>query len=125
MKLTIPERFAIRDLLPTQGNYSRMRQVNALKELLTEFTKEEKKKLGVIDVQDDDGNDTGDMQWPLKSAMEECEVPVGEYMTVVIVGILKKLDEKSELRGSHVSLFQKFVEIPAEKARREHPQEAL
>lgn len=117
MKLTVPERFAISALLPTQGNYSRMRRVGELREALTEFTDDEKQKLGVKDVLDDDGEATGHVQWPVKNAKIECEVLISESMTVVIVDTLKKLDDKNEIKGPHVSLFKKFVELPAEEAR--------
>lgn len=116
MNLTLHERYALRNILPAEGSYTLMTRVGELRETLA-ATRAEKEKFGIKDVLDAEGEPTGDLRWNPEHSTTECEIEIGQHMFDIAVKILKKLDDSEKIGALHVSLFGKFVELPAEKAR--------
>lgn len=116
MKLTLHERYALRNILPTEGSYTLMTRVGKLFEALA-TTEKEKEDFGVKEIVDAAGEPTGALRWNPAHYKTEREIDIGQHMFDIIVKILKKLDDGEKLGPGHVSLFRKFVELPAEEAR--------
>lgn len=102
MKLSVPERMALLEIMPAQSSYEGVteifRTINVLR-----LTDDE---AIAIDVQPIEGS----IQFNQEKAMTLItDIPIGEWMTNVIRKILRKIDEADELTINQMSLYEKFI----------------
>ena len=101
MELTVLERLVLLNILPAEGNFATLKLVRQLREELS-FDEEEHKLLSFV-------QDGEQVRWNLEvEVVKDCVI--GEKMTDLIVGKLKELDKKGELKDDQFSLYEKFVE---------------
>jgi hypothetical protein len=101
MKLNVLERIMLMQVLPTEGNYITFKMLIELKSSLT-FSEKEYKDLGIAE-------HDGQITWKKSS---EKEIPIGDKMTEVIKGALKKIDDEGKINQQLFSLFEKFKYEP-------------
>ncbi len=112
--LTIRQRYTLMELLPTKGNYSQLSRFQELRDVL-EPTDVEKQKFGMADIRDEGGYPTGAVRLPPERVKTEREIPVGQHVFDVIVGLLKKLNDSNTLEARQLRLYEKFVDPGPEK----------
>ena len=136
MKLSILERMLAVGALPEKGTFINLKLIRKAREALS-FTEEENKQFNFKQDGDqvkwDDTcvmlKETGDViddtpdriKWMLKKHPElytvgphpAVEIDLGETASKLIADALTDLDEKGDLTAQHLSLYEKFVEIPA------------
>lgn len=108
LELTLGERFALIGILPAKGNCITLERARELHKRLVP-TPTETEKFKITDVVDDDGEPTGDLQWPKGSATVEAKIEIGETMNDAIKATLTELDTKGELTHNTSPLYRKFV----------------
>ena len=106
MNLTLGERYVILGVLPTQSDFLTMKKVRELLDKLTP-TDEERKKFDIKIVPSPQGNQ---IRWNDKGNTEKVDISIGEICEKEIVSKLKQLNEKKELTGEQVSVYEKFIE---------------
>ncbi len=100
MELSVPERLAMLNLLPQQGNFVTLKLLRELREALS-FTDEEVEKFKVKVANER-------ITWD-NSATVDREIEIGSTMTTLIAETLRKLDKAKQLTNAHMSLYEKFV----------------
>ena len=104
MKLMVNERLTLLGLLPDESNYAGVKEIFRLRQLLG-LTDEESKELEVSP-----GVVSGTIQWnPDKALGLIVDIPMGEWITEVIRGELRELNQKSMLKVEFMSLYEKFI----------------
>lgn len=104
MKLSVSERLTLLGLLPDESNFAGVKEIYRLRQLLG-LTDEEAKELEVSP-----GAVSGTIQWnPDKALGLIVDIPMGEWITEVIRGELRSLNEKSILKVEFMSLYEKFI----------------
>ena len=101
MKLDVPDRLVLLNLLPAEGNVLTLRIVQELR-LALAFS--EKELLAAELVQKD-----GLARWNPEADVTK-EVTIGSAASGLIVDALKKLEGESRLTVNHLSLYERFVE---------------
>ena len=107
MKLNIPERLALLNILPQQGSIVTLRIVRELQSKLG-FTEEELKHYNIRNTMMPDG--TANIAWNPEMTEETKEIEIGEVARSVIIEQLKMLDSQGRLHVSMLPLYEKFVE---------------
>jgi len=103
MKLTVHERLTLLQILPDQSSYAGIREITRLNMLLG-LTDEEAKQIEVKRLDD------GRIAWNQEKALGLIvDIPMGEWITEVIRGILRDLDREQMLKLEFASLFEKFI----------------
>lgn len=100
MKLNTFERLNLLSILPKEGDYTTLKIMRKLREVLS-FTEEEHKRLGIT-VKD------GVARWK-SEADEEKEIVIGEKAHDIIVETLTRLSNDKVLKSEHIGLYEKFV----------------
>ena len=100
MKLNVPERLMLLQVVPKEGNFLTLKVVRDLTSTLA-MNDEEFKDFGIT-------QDGDQITWNLKG-LQEKEVEIGEKATDIIVDALKKLDQDKKLEQRHLSLYEKFI----------------
>lgn len=100
MKLNVPERLILLQVVPKEGSFLTLKIVRDLTSTLA-MNDEEFKEFGIT-------QDGDQIKWNLKG-LQEKEVEIGEKATDIIVEALKKLDESKKLEQRHLSLYEKFI----------------
>ena len=108
--LTVAERFVIQQLLPEKANFINMKLLRVLRE---DLVLSEEERTGIELVQTDDGR----IKWDGEKA-EKCikEVPFESKAIVMVIDALTKLDKDETLEPQHLSLYEKFVEVPEKES---------
>lgn len=101
MKLNVPERLTLLQVLPQEGNFLTLKIVRDL----SEGVGLNEKAFNEFEITEADGQVT----WNQKGA-EEREIEIGEKATDIIVEALKKLNEANKLGQRHLTLYEKFVD---------------
>ena len=101
MRLTVPERFALQGVLPTESNFVTLRLLSTLRQALS-FTEEEIRELSL---KIDGPNAT----WNAEADGEGTEIEVGELATQIIHDALTAMDKGNKLTVQHLTLYEKFV----------------
>ena len=101
MKLNVPERLTLLQVLPQEGNFLTLKIIRDLTEVVG-LNEKEFKKFGIKEAD-------GQVSWNQKGA-EEIEIEIGEKATDIIVEALRGMDEKKKLEQRHLSLYEKFME---------------
>ena len=99
-KLTLSDRFAILNILPTEGNFATLKIVRKLREQLS-LTEAEIKEYKVLQRDDQITWAKGD---------KTTEMTFGEFAEGLIKERLKKMNEANKLEDKHFMLYEKFVE---------------
>ena len=104
MILTVAERLTLIGLLPGESNYPGVKEIFRLRQLLS-LTDEESKE---IDVQQ--GELPGTIMWDQEKALGlNADIAMGEWITEVIRGELRDLNEEYQLKPETMGLYEKFI----------------
>jgi len=102
MILTVHERLALLELLPTENTFAGITEIHRAK-LHLSLTAEEMEELEVV-------YESGMVQWNQEKALSmDKDIPFGEWMVNAIRLILVDRDKASEITEREMSLFEKFV----------------
>ena len=101
MKLNVPERLTLLQVLPKEGNFLTLKVIRDLTSNVG-LNEEAFKEFDIKEAQ-------GQVSWNNKG-VEETEIEIGEKATDLIVESLKKLNDASKLEQRHLSLYEKFVD---------------
>lgn len=110
MKLTMPERYILQELLPVQESFHTLRIIRDLQERLSP-SEEELKKYNITVIVDNIGQ--RQLVWDNKKVnlcSLEFEIEIGEILTNIIVEILKEKNKNKQLQMREYTLYEKFVE---------------
>ncbi|MHC4752227.1 MAG: hypothetical protein ACYTFW_20435 [Planctomycetota bacterium] len=103
MRLSVPERLKLLELLPEKESYEGMMEVQRLGMTLS-ITGEEAEQ---IDVKPAEG---GGIMWNQEKALGLIvDVPMGEFITNVIRVILREKSRERELEVTELTLYEKFI----------------
>ena len=103
MKLTVSERLTLLGLLPEESNYAGVSEIFRLRTLLG-LTDEEAQKIEVEPVEG------GRIQWNQEKALGLIvDIPMGEWITETIRGVLRDLDRDYKLVPEIMSIYEKFI----------------
>ena len=117
MKLNIPERIALLNILPAEGDAVSLRIVRDLKNALS-FSEQEVKRFKLKNTMKPDG--TGAVViWDSKFSNITKDVKVGDVAKSIIVGQLKMLDNTKRLRLELLDLYERFVSPEQELGKKE------
>jgi len=103
MRLSVPERMKLLELLPEQSSYEGIVEIFRLVNLLrlTDYEAIE------IEVQH---SDEGGIRFNQEKALTLIvDIPIGEWMTNVIRKVLRDRDDKGELDVNDMPLYDKFI----------------
>lgn len=101
MKLNVPERLSLLQVLPQEGNVVTLKILKDLASVLG-LSEEEFKEFGIK-------RDGDQATWNEKGG-EEIEIALGEMATDIITETLVKLDRNNKLPQRCLSSYEKFVE---------------
>lgn len=110
MKLNIPERLALRNLLPQQGGIITLRIVRELQDKL-DFTAEETEEYEIKNTTLPDGMTT--INWNPKLTEEKKDIKdikIGKIEKSVIKRQLQQLDSQNQLHISMIPIYDRFME---------------
>lgn len=99
MLLNVHERLTLVNLLPEKGNFTTMKTIEAMKDLL--YPSEEETKMYGIEQK---GNN---ISWNAEGN-KEIEIKLTKAHKDLITKALEDLDEKEELTMAHYQVFKKF-----------------
>ena len=114
MLLTLPERFAVLTVLPTEANYATLRIMHELRIALSP-TEAEFEQFGIEPV------DGGGLSWDPAKTFDangepiEIEIVIGRKAEAIIVESLEKLDGQKKLTDRQFSIYGKFVQDNGEQ----------
>lgn len=102
MKLTVQERLELLEIMPANESYSGIKEINRT-QLLLALSGDEWKELEVV-------QEEGNISWnPEKAMTLIVDIPMGEWLTNTIRGILRQMDRELQIKPQQMSLFEKFV----------------
>ena len=102
MILTVHERLALLEMLPTENTFAGITYIYRSK-LHLSLTTEEMEELEVV-------YESGMVQWNQEKALSmDKDIPFGEWMVNTIRGILMKRDKASEITEREMARCEKFV----------------
>ena len=106
MKLGVFDRLILLNILPKEGDFMTLKIIRKMRESLS-FSEEEHKALQFV-------QNEGNIQWK-QEADKPRDINFGEKATDLVVEALKKLNDDKKLTEQHLSLYEKFVEMPSSK----------
>lgn len=106
MRLNIPERIALLNILPVEGNIVTLKIVRDLQNDLA-FSEKEIKRFKMKNTRTSSGG--ASVLWDSDFTDETKEIEIGEVAKGIIVDALKTLDERKKLRMEMLTLYEKFV----------------
>lgn len=102
MQLTVHERLKLLELMPEKSTYAGIREIHRTT-LLLMLTNDE-----VIEIEAK--HEGGVLQWNQDKALTLIvDIPMGEWMTEIIRGVLREKDREGDLSPAEISLFEKFI----------------
>lgn len=107
MKLNIPERIALYNILPIRSNIVTLRILQKLRSDLS-FSAEENKHYGIKNTIDPNGERI--ITWNPELSEETKDIEIGDAQRGIIVEQLKMLSERNRLHVSMLPIYEKFVE---------------
>jgi len=102
MQFTVLERLMLANLLPAEGDITTLLIVRQLREALS-FTEDEHAVLKFVTVNDS-------LSW--QNGVGPKEIPIGNRALTLICNLLDALEEAKKLTPNHISLWEKFRELP-------------
>lgn len=111
MKLNVPERVALLQILPAEGDFTILKVLRDLQSDVG-FKDEEHKTFKIRRLNDKGEEDpTGaQIQWDATEGLKEVEIKLGEKGKEIVKDALLGLDKTKKLRQAHYSLYEKFVQ---------------
>jgi hypothetical protein len=109
MKLNIPERIALLNVLPAEGSVVTLRVIMDLQKRIG-FTEQDLKRFGIKNTARPDG--IAFITWDPKMTNETKEIEIGEAGKTIIVEQLNRLNSQGRLPISMLPLYERFVETP-------------
>jgi hypothetical protein len=111
MILNVPDRITLFGILPTEGHYADIVTLRRAKEVLS-LTEEEIK---ATKYHEEEVGKTRMAYYDIAIANSlEKDIPLDEWTTRTISGILSKMEKEGKIAERFVSLFEKFVIAYAE-----------
>lgn len=107
MKLNVPERVALLQILPAEGDFTTLKVLRGLQEKLG-FSEEDHKKFKIVRADDR-------VSWNPEEGAKEVEIELGEKATEIIKEALLNLDKEKKLTSSQFTIYEKFVQDKEEK----------
>lgn len=101
MKLNIPERLTMVNVLPEKGSFATLKTIEELKSRLYPSEKEVKK----FEIKQNGNN----ISWNPKG-IEQIEIEVSEVQKNIVVEALEELDKKELATSQHFHLYQRLTE---------------
>jgi hypothetical protein len=111
MLLNVPDRITLFGLLPKEGSYADIVTLRRAKEVLS-LTEEEIKAVQYRE-EDVGGGRMAYYDVAVGTAMEK-DIPLDEWTTRTVSGILAKMEKEKKITERFVTLFEKFVIAYAE-----------
>ena len=103
MRLTVPERLVLLELLPEENTYSGLTEIRRLIMLLS-LTADETEELEVKLLPN------GQISFEQEKALGMiADIPIGEWMTNTIRTILRLKSDDGEMKLAEASLYEKFI----------------
>jgi hypothetical protein len=103
MRLSVPERLKLLELLPPKESYKGMMEIQRLGMVLS-LTGEEAEQIEVKHTED------GRITWNQDKALGLIvDIPMGEWMTNLIRQALREKDREGDLEVTELTLFEKFI----------------
>ena len=107
MKLNIPERILLLQILPVESDFVGLKVLQDLRNVLG-FSEENHKEYEIKSVPTKDGTGTN-FTWNDKGS-EELEIEIGEKAQEIIKEQLEELDKEKKLKPQYFSVYEKFVQ---------------
>ncbi len=101
MKLSVPERLVLMNLLPKEGDFATLKSVRVAKEMLA--FDDDAEEFGVRVVRAENGDR---ITWDKD---EEREIDLPARVLPVVVEVLTTLEKQKKLTEDHLSLYEKFI----------------
>lgn len=102
MKLNVPERVALLQILPAEGDFTTLKVLRGLQEKLG-FSEEDHKKFKIVRMADR-------VQWDPKEGVKDIEIELGDKAKEIVKEALLELDKTKKLRPEHFTVYEKFVQ---------------
>lgn len=102
MKLTIPERLKLLEIMPSSSTYEGIKDIH-MTNLLLNLTGDEADKV--------EAKFEGDrMFWNQEKALGLIvDIPMGEWMTNTVRVILRERSDNGDMEAAEITLFEKFI----------------
>ena len=102
VNLRVLDRLALLSILPAQGNFVTLKAVRVLREMLSNYTDEEREALAFK------VEDNGSMHWQ-ETADTGWDFSLNGAEVELIVGALRKADREQKLTEDHMGAYEKFM----------------
>jgi len=106
-KLNIPQRIALLNILPFEGNVVTLRIIRELQNSLS-FSESEMKQFNIKSHNNPDG--TSFLTWDASFNVVTKQIEIGNVAHGIIAERLKEIESKKKLRMEMVELYEMFVE---------------
>jgi hypothetical protein len=100
MELNIPERLNVLSLLPKEGTYANIKEVRKAREIIA-LNSDDLKAIDFVPAED--------KYDPVKADNYYRDIPISEWVTNTIQGILVKKSTDGKLAIELMSVYEKFV----------------
>ena len=102
MKLNIPERLTMVNLLPEKGSFATLKTIETLKNALYPSEKEVKK----YEIKQSGNN----LSWNKKGIEEQVDIEITEGMRDIIINALEELDKKEQATSAHFYMHERLTQ---------------
>jgi hypothetical protein len=116
MKMSVGERVVLFERLPREGTVTTLRTLQALRTAIS-LSPAEMKRLRIVQRElrhPVTGVVSMFLEIPTESSISEIEIPMSGEARAIVVGVLRALNDRSQLPENMLSLWEKFVEAPAD-----------
>jgi len=107
MKLNVPERVALLQVLPAEGDFTTLKILRDLQAKLG-FSEEDHKKFKIVRADDR-------VSWDPKEGAKEVKIELGDKAKEIIKDALLDLDKEKKLTPAQFTIYEKFVQDKEEK----------
>ena len=102
MKLNVPERLKLLEIMPEQSTYEGIKDIH-MTNLLLNLTGDEATEIEAVHAE-------GVITWNADKALGLIvDVPMGEWMTNTIRVVLRERSHDGEMEAAEITLFEKFI----------------
>lgn len=105
--LNIPERVALLQILPAEGDFTTLKVLRELQSALG-FSEADHKRFKIV-------RSAERVSWDPTEGAKEVEIKLGEKATEIVKDALLNLDKTKKLRPEHFTAYEKFVQDKGEK----------
>ncbi len=120
MKLNIPERVAILQILPDTGDFITLKILRELQKNVG-FSEEDHKtfKIKRLNEKGEEDPQGNTLRWDPEEAIKEVEIEFGDKAKEIVKEALLKMDKEKKLTPGLFSIYEKFVQDKAEGKKEE------